>query len=59
MVTKFQGWLLLSQMGPLLKVIGAAFVYSEVQSARLPSRGEADRLPQPGVYALLAGFDRR
>jgi len=25
---------------------------------RVQSRGESDPLPSPGVYALLAGFDR-
>lgn len=30
----------------------------EGRAPRVASRGEADALPQPGVYALLAGFDR-
>ncbi len=28
------------------------------ESPRVLSRGESDPLPRPGVYALLAGFDR-
>ena len=59
MVAKLHGWLRFTRVSPLLKVIGTAFEYSEVESARLLSRGEAERMPQPGVYALLAGFDRR
>ena len=27
-------------------------------SPRVLSRGESEPLPRPGVYALLAGFDR-
>jgi hypothetical protein len=31
---------------------------NDLERVRQPSRGEADRLPRPGVYALLAGAER-
>lgn len=35
-----------------------SFAWGGDGAPRVPSRGEADQLPRPGVYALLAGFDR-